>query len=47
MQRNRVALPWDIATDGAFTSDGTFLGLPKVDKRFPLAVWQDRGLAMG
>jgi ribosomal protein S27E len=35
-----------IATDGAFTSDGTFLCLPKVDKQFLLDVWQDKVLQL-
>ena len=31
-----------IATDGAFTSDGTFLSLPKFDKQLLLAAWQTK-----
>jgi len=31
-----------IATDGAFTPDGTFLCLPKIDKQPLLPAWQDK-----
>jgi transposase-like protein len=31
-----------IATDGAFTPDGTFLCLPRIDKQQLLDVWQDK-----
>ena len=33
-----------IATEGAFTADGTFLCLPKIDEQLLLAAWQTKVL---
>ncbi len=35
-----------IATDGAFTADGTFLCVPRIDNRLLLSAWQNKVLEL-